>query len=272
MSRNAPAVLLSWSQYIPDFWQNLEFIFNITGRCKIQDKSNGYCYIADMQILSHIKTYSDQARAYIKKRLLDGTLKPGDPIRESEIAAHLGISRGPVREALQSLHNQGLVTGEPQKARFIRQMSAREIEDSYCLGGTLEGACIVQSLEKFDATAFEALDEILEEMKRQSMQAKGLAAMSQVDEAFHDELISRCHNRLMAGIARNSCSHISKFLYYREWDTLFSPGEFYQRHKVITEAVYARDPLFIEKTLLEHYAESGRRLGLVCAGSMREGG
>lgn len=242
------------------------------GQCKIQDKSNGYCYIACMQTLSHIRTYSDQARAYIKKRLLDGSLKPGDPIRESEIAAHLGISRGPVREALQSLHNQGLVTGEPQKARFIRQMSAREIEDSYCLGGTLEGACIVQSLEKFDGAAFDALGEILKEMEKQSLLAKGLAAMSQIDEAFHDELISRCHNRLMTGIARNSCSHISKFLYYREWDTLFSPREFYQRHKVIAEAVKSRDPLFIEKTLLEHYAESGRRLGMVCAVAARECG
>lgn len=225
-----------------------------------------------MQNLPPIKTYSDQARAYIKKCLLDGTLKPGDPIREIEIAENLGISRGPVREALQSLHNQGLVTGEPQKARFIRHMSAREIEDSYCLGGTLEGACIVQSLDKFDDAAFGTLDAILEEMEKQSHQANGLAAMSQIDEAFHEELISRCSNRLMAEIARNSCSHISKFLYYREWDTLFSPREFYQRHKIIVEAVSARDPLFIEKTLLEHYAESGRRLGLVCSNLARDGG
>ena len=60
--------------------------------------------------MSQVKTYSAQAIAYIKQRLLDGTLSPGDPIRETEIAEHLGISRGPVREALQSLLQQGLVT------------------------------------------------------------------------------------------------------------------------------------------------------------------
>lgn len=44
--------------------------------------------------MPQVKTYSAQAIAYIKQRLLDGTLSPGDPIRETEIAEHLGISRG----------------------------------------------------------------------------------------------------------------------------------------------------------------------------------
>lgn len=214
--------------------------------------------------MSQIKTYAEQATAYIKQCLLDGTLSPGDPIRETEIARHLGISRGPVREALQGLLLQGLVTGEPQKTRCIRHLTLQEIEDSYCLGGTLEGACIVQSLERWDAGALANLEGILQEMARQSRTAPGLAALSQIDEAFHDALLAPCRNRLMAGIARNSCAHISKFLYYKCWDTLFSPGEFYQRHTVLYEAVRSRDPRVIERALLEHYAESGRRLGLVC--------
>ena len=214
--------------------------------------------------MSQVKTYSAQAIAYIKGRLLDGTLTPGDPIRETEIAEHLGISRGPVREALQSLLQQGLVTGLPQKAKFIRHLTVQEIEDSYCLGGTLEGACIVQSLERWDDKALAGVAEILAEMERQSREAAGLAALSQIDEAFHDALLAPCRNRLMAGIARNSCAHISKFLYYKCWDTLFVPREFYQRHEVIYDAVRGRDARHIQQTLLEHYAESGRRLGLVC--------
>lgn len=214
--------------------------------------------------MAQVKTYSAQAIAYIKQCLLDGTLSPGDPVRETAIAEHLGISRGPVREALQTLQQQGLVTGLPQKAKFIRHLTVQEIEDSYCLGGTLEGACIVQSLDLWDDAALSALAEILGEMDRQSRGAEGLAALSRIDEAFHDALLSRCRNRLMAGIARSSCAHISKFLYYKCWDTLFSPREFYQRHAVIYAAVQSREPRRIVETLLEHYAESGRRLGLVC--------
>lgn len=214
--------------------------------------------------MSQIKTYAEQATAYIKQCLLDGTLSPGDPLRETEIARHLGISRGPVREALQSLLLQGLVTGEPQKTRCIRHLTLQEIEDSYCLGGTLEGACIVQSLERWDDAALATVRGILAKMERQSKTAPGLAALSQIDDAFHDALLAPCRNRLMVDIARNSCAHISKFLYYRCWDTLFSPGEFYQRHAVLYQAVASREPATIERALLDHYAESGRRLGLVC--------
>lgn len=214
--------------------------------------------------MPQVKTYSAQAIAYIKQCLLDGTLSPGDPIRETAIADHLGISRGPVREALQTLQQQGLVTGLPQKAKFIRHLTDQEIEDSYCLGGTLEGACIVQSLECWNDAALAELAEILAEMERQSRTAEGLAALSRIDEAFHDALLLRCRNRLMAGIARSSCAHLSKFLYYKCWDRLFSPGEFYQRHAVIYAAVQSREAQRIERTLLEHYAESGRRLGLLC--------
>lgn len=150
-----------------------------------------------------------------------------------------------MREALQSLLQQGLVTGLPQKAKFIRHLTAREIEDSYCLGGTLEGACIVQSLERWDDKALGGVEEILAEMGRQSRAAAGLAALSQIDEAFHDALLAPCRNRLMAGIARNSCAHISKFLYYKCWDTLFSPREFYQRREVISRRrARARSPAY----------------------------
>ena len=211
-----------------------------------------------------IQTYSEQAIAYIKQSLLDGTLSPGDPVREAEIAGHLGISRGPVREALQCLLRQGLVAGEPQKAKHIRHLSAQEIMDSYCLGGTLESACIVQSLDSMDDTLLAQIATILESMGKQSHTASGLAEMSQVDEDFHDALMSRCTNRLMVNMARNSCAHISKFLYYRCWDTLFTPAEFHERHKGIFAAVQTRDPLVIQRTLIEHYAESGRRLGQKC--------
>lgn len=215
--------------------------------------------------MSKVQTYSEQAKAYIKQRLLDGSLSPGDPIKENEIASALGISRGPVREALQSLLRQGLVTGEPQKAKYIRKMNSREIEDTYCLGGTLEGACIAQSLTRFDDSSFDILKKHLEEMRLKCGSAKGLAEMSAIDECFHDVLLTPCSNRLMANLARNSCTHISKFLYFREWDQLFTPEEFYLRHKIIFEAVLSLNAELIQKTLLEHYGESGRRLGALCA-------
>ncbi len=209
------------------------------------------------------RTFSDQAREYIKQCLLDGTLRPGDPIKEAMIADALGISRGPVRDALVLLQQEGLVMGEPQKCKYIRAMTAREIEDSYFLGGTLEGVCIVLALARTSREDFAVYEGILEQMRQQSLAAAGLSQMSDIDEQFHAALMHNCENALMKDVARKACSHISKFLYYKAWDTLFTPEEFYTRHRVIFDAVKTKDTLHIERTLRDHYQESGRRLAKV---------
>jgi len=210
-------------------------------------------------------TYSAQVIAHIKECLLSGALRPGEPVREAAIAEKLGISRGPVREAVQALALEGLVSNLPQKAKYIRRMSAKEIEDSYCMGGTLEGACIVRSLPFMDDAAMRELRERFRQIEEQCRHASGLSALSDVDDAFHNALMSRCDNKLMVDTARKSCWHISKFLYYKIWDKIFTPAEFLKRHLLILEAVESRDAQRIETVLREHYAESGRRFGAVVA-------
>ncbi|MFV0489616.1 MAG: GntR family transcriptional regulator, partial [Vibrio fluvialis] len=168
-------------------------------------------------------TYSAQVIAHIKESLLSGVLRPGDPIREAALAEKLGISRGPVREAVQALALEGLVSNLPQKAKYIRRMSAKEIEDSYCMGGTLEGACVARALPFMDEVAMRDLRESFRQIEEQCHEASGLSALSDADDAFHNALMARCDNKLMVDTARKSCWHISKFLYYKIWDKIFTP-------------------------------------------------
>lgn len=72
---------------------------------------------------------------YIKRQIQQGELLPGQAIKEVALAEHLGISRAPVREALESLVQEGLVTSEPQKGKRVRLMSPEEIRNSYSVGG-----------------------------------------------------------------------------------------------------------------------------------------
>ena len=67
-----------------------------------------------------------------------------------------------------TLQQEGLVMGAPQKCRRIRAMTAKEIEGSYFLSGTLEGVCIVLALPQITKADFVEFDKILAEMKRQS--------------------------------------------------------------------------------------------------------
>ena len=226
--------------------------------------------ISKTMTVKHMKnnlctTYSAQVIAHIKENLLSGVLRPGDPIREAALAEKLGISRGPVREAVQALALEGLVSNLPQKAKYIRRMSAKEIEDSYCMGGTLEGACVARALPFMDEVAMRDLRESFRQIEEQCREASGLSALSDADDAFHNALMARCDNKLMVDTARKSCWHISKFLYYKIWDKIFTPAEFLKRHLLILNAVESRESLRIETVLRDHYAESGRRFGAVVA-------
>ena len=110
------------------------------------------------------QTYSEQVASYIKDRILMGELAPGDQVKEVILAERLGISRAPVREALHILMREGLICSEPQRGKFIRALTAKEIRDSYFIGGVLEGAAIAASLERFTAEDHEHFSALLASM------------------------------------------------------------------------------------------------------------
>merc|ERR1711879_1105419 len=79
-------------------------------------------------------TYSEQVAEYIKQSILEGELSPGDQVKEVLLSKKLGISRAPIREALQILAREGLIHSEPQKGKYIKSLTSKQIEDSYFIG------------------------------------------------------------------------------------------------------------------------------------------
>lgn len=206
------------------------------------------------------QTYSSQVVEFIKTSILKGDLAPGDQVKEMVLAERLGISRAPIREALQILAQDGLISSEPQKGKYIRVVTSKEIRDSYAIGGILEGAAIAEAARKMSAGDLARVEAVLQRMRELTGKADGLAKLTQIDEEFHGALLAGMENQMLIDMARGFCASISKFLLYNHWDKAFTPEEFYQRHKIIFEAVQSRDPARIERTLREHYRESGLRM------------
>lgn len=206
------------------------------------------------------ETYSIQAAAYIRSLIRSGELSPGDPVREAFLSERLGISRAPIREALFSLAQEGLVCAEPQKGKYVRHMSAHEIYDSYAVAGILEGAGVAESLRHWTPRDMETFRTVVTRMGEQLNYATRLDDLAEIDEQFHAALLAACPNARLVEMARSSCATISKYLYYQYWITLFTPKEFYERHLVIAEAVSEGNPAHIEHILREHYKENGTRM------------
>lgn len=206
------------------------------------------------------ETYSSQVAQIIRRMIRDGELSQGVPVKEPQLAARLSISRAPIREALQELTYEGLVTSEPQKGKRVRLLTDKDILDSYAVGAILEAAGVTDSLAEWTAEDMARLHAVVADMRQASANATDLSSMMQHDDCFHSTLLQRCNNHRLVEMARRSCVTISKFLCYKKWLTLFSPKGFYERHAEIAEVVYQKNIPIVGKMLRDHYREIGERI------------
>lgn len=101
---------------------------------------------------------------YVLERLradiATGTYRPGDPLRQNDLAAAYGVSPTPVREALRLLVSGGLVEYNRHKGATVKSLSAAEIRDLYALRAAMEGLAVEIATDRLDAVAIKHLREI----------------------------------------------------------------------------------------------------------------
>ena len=211
------------------------------------------------------QTYSTQVSQFIRTLIQTSVLKPGDQVKEVSLSKELGISRAPIREALQILVQDGLITSEPQKGKTVRQLSPHEVLNGYAVSGILEGTGVADSLEKWTQTDIDKLQDILDMIEIRSKKSSSLEKMAELDDMFHDALLVHCENEQLVVIARLSSSNISKFLCYRHWLNSCSPHDFYTHHYGLTQAVINKDKAQVEHLIREHYQDVARYISCAIA-------
>ena len=92
------------------------------------------------------QTLASAAVDAIRERILDRTYPEGEPLRQDSLAAELGVSRIPIREALRQLEAEGLVTFNPQRGAVVSSLSIAEIEELFELRAELESDLLRRSV------------------------------------------------------------------------------------------------------------------------------
>jgi len=206
------------------------------------------------------QTYCDQVAEHIRNEILNGNLPPGTAISEVAIAEELSISRAPVREAMQIMIREGLIDSHPQKRKYVKALTAKQIRNSYFTGGVLEAAAVARVLEQYTEEDFLNLERIVAEMKEIADTNGPVADQVPLDNDFHDILFSRIDNNLIVELCRRACQGISKFLLYTHWVKLYTAQKVYERHRKIIDALRTKDPVTIEQVIRDHYTTSGERM------------
>ncbi|MFJ8913282.1 GntR family transcriptional regulator [Amycolatopsis sp. NPDC102389] len=135
----------------------------------------------------------------IRRGILTRELKPGQPLVEAELAARLGVSKTPVREALKVLSNTGLVTFSPYKGASVCVVDAELAKSVYDVRMVLEPEAVRRSVERRSPDLLEDAAEALKEASA-AISDKDQAALSLLNRRFHRALYSGCGNPLMVSM------------------------------------------------------------------------
>jgi DNA-binding GntR family transcriptional regulator len=123
----------------------------------------------------------------LREAIMRGTLPPGTQLGEVELAARLGVSRGPLREAMQHLVAEGLVRSERHRGLFVHDLDAADVRDVYAARTAVERAAGLLILSGDRSSATERLSDALAAMEAV---ADDPVALADADHAFHAELVA----------------------------------------------------------------------------------
>jgi len=137
-----------------------------------------------------VTTVAEQAADAIRRKIIGGELPEGFQLRQDALAAELGISRIPVREALVQLEGEGLVRIVPHKGAVVSEMSIEEISELFMLRSLLEPLLLKKSAPKLTPADFAQLDAILAEYKEE-LHAQHPARWGELNTRVHNLLMSR---------------------------------------------------------------------------------
>src|SRR4051812_35913525 len=156
----------------------------------------------------------DHAYDVIRRRILDNIYQPGAHALESELAAELGISRTPLREALIRLQNENLVEIVPRHGMRVLPVSATDMKEIYEVLTALESYAVeLVASRKPTSSELKPLVDATGNMTR-ALKAKNLEAWAQADEYFHKYLIELGGNRLLVDAIQQYCDRAHRALMF----------------------------------------------------------
>lgn len=142
---------------------------------------------------SNVQTLTVLVQREIERRILTGELPAGERLSESALAAGMGVSRGPVREAMRSLQQAGLVDIVANKGVVVRKIGYDEAVDLYDLRGSLFGFMCETLARRRTDTQCATLKDKLEDMAV-AIGADDKEAYFRINLEFHAAIVEFCGN------------------------------------------------------------------------------
>ena len=191
----------------------------------------------------------------LRSAIFDSVFRSGDRLRETEIARALGVSRTPVREAMQRLAGDGLLQAVPGRGMVVADLSKQQILELYAMREVLEGTAAFMAAQRAEETDIETLWALLAE---EAGALDDPDRCAQINKRFHSALNRAAHNRYLTAMADN----LHDTLALLRGTTLHAEGRTHsahQEHRALVSALEERDAERAE-TIARNHIRAARRL------------
>jgi len=192
---------------------------------------------------------------YVRDRILANVYKPGDQINYEQLIQELGVSRTPLRDAINRLTQDGLIEVKPRSGSYVYMPNARDIGELYDVRKALECQAIEAAVPRMP---HEELKELLSEAEEadEAIKHGRVQRFFEADRRFHRTIIERSGNRLLAGMMETLELKIKWFgVIITKFDR---PQQANDSHKRIIRAMERADAAEARRMMEEHIEEIKR--------------
>jgi DNA-binding GntR family transcriptional regulator len=195
---------------------------------------------------------SDKAYQLIRHKIITLELAPRSPIDEQALMDELQVGRTPIREALQHLAAENLVSIVPRRGIFVADISLTDLQKVFEMRMVLEGFCARLTAQRATEDQIADMEAVIQELEATSSN-DGTALMA-IDEKFHELLYEAADNEFLADTLRRL--HALSFrIWHLVLDRLGSVRGAMEQHIGVIQAVKARDEERAEALLKQHIAQ-----------------
>lgn len=203
-----------------------------------------------LEKVDSLLSLKDRAYRAIKEAIVTLSLEPGTALVENDLAAQLGISKTPVRDALQELEREGFVTRVAFKGTYVTDLTTQDVKEIFQLRAVLEGLAAYLATPAFTEEELAQLARNLDDAEA-ALAAGDLVLCSQKSRLLHQAIIARANNERLRQIIRNLDDHVQRLRTMSDRIT-GRLGVSLQEHRRVLEALGGRDPAAAEAAIRDH--------------------
>ncbi len=186
----------------------------------------------------------------LREAILRGDLKPGERLMELQLAAKLGVSRTPIREAIRMLQQEGLAVTIPRRGAEVAAMTEKDMEDVLQVREALEILAVQLASEKITKEQIAELEERLKAFE-QAVETAEVKQIAQSDIDFHDLIYTAAENPRLVVLLNNLREQIYRYRVEYLKDEKNYP-RLIEEHKQIMQGLKERNEQYVVEMTKKH--------------------